>query len=238
MNINAKNLIRLRALSPKSSVNVKVESVNVIEREKTHIQSRVKRFRENKKGGWKPTHIIELQGRVICVYGLESNNKTEYAVTCGGINEAKELWDELFSEYVIECPKVVDKVSTKSDDKFEVITPYEFIDLMELNDRLRSLSEEYNIIVDKINNKILFVSEMTVNLKSSSIDISYKYTSVLSIMKNGVIRLTINDDVYLCSEFKGNLEGARSFMYNNTKVKSNYIDIEKLKELLSSSELY
>lgn len=238
MNINAKNLIRLRALSPKSSVNVKVESVNVIEREKTHIQSRVKRFRENKKGGWKPTHIIELQGRVICVYGLESNNKTEYAVTCGGINEAKELWDELFSEYVIECPKVVDKVSTKSDDKFEVITPYEFIDLMELNDRLRSLSEEYNIIVDKINNKILFVSEMTVNLKSSSIDISYKYTSVLSIMKNGVIRLTINDDVYLCSEFKGNLEGARSFMYNDTKVKSNYIDIEKLKELLSSSELY
>lgn len=49
MNINAKNLIRLRALSPRNSVNVKIENVNVVEREKTHIQSRVKRFREIRK---------------------------------------------------------------------------------------------------------------------------------------------------------------------------------------------
>lgn len=232
MNVNAKNLIRLRALSPKSSVNVKVENVNVVEREKTHIQSRVKRFRENKKGGWKPTHIIELQGRVICVYGLESNNKTEYAVTCGSINEAKELWDELFSEYVIEYPKVVDKVFTKPDNKSEIITPYEFIDLTELIDKLNFLSEEYTIVVDKLKDKIMFATEILVNLNSYPIKVSdIKYISILSIMKNGVIRLTIKDDIYLCSEFNDNLDGAKSFI--ESRISNNYISIEKLKGLLT-----
>lgn len=231
MNVNAKNLIRLRALSPESSVNVKVENMNVIEREKSHIQSRVRRYRENKKGGWKPTHIIELQGRVICVYGLESNNKTEYAVTCGSEDDARKLWDELFSEHVIEYHKV-DKVSTKPDNKSEIITPYEFIDLIELNDKLNSLSEEYTIVVNKLKDKIMFATEILVNLNSYPIEISdIKYTSILSIMKNGVIRLTIKDDIYLCSEFNDNLDGAKSFI--ESRISNNYISIEKLKGLLT-----
>ena len=226
MNINAKNLIRLRALSPRNSVNVKIENVNVVEREKTHIQSRVKRFRENKKGGWKPTHIIELQGRVICVYGLESNNKTEYAVTCGGVKEAKELWYELFSEYVVEYPKEIDKKSTKPDDKFEVILPAEIVNEEDFIMSIKSLLYDYKkliILIREKPDKMVFVSDINISFidgyeygDEPTPEVHYKAIGSISIMKNGVIKFSNNlyNDIYLFTKFLGNPNEAIEYLLN------------------------
>lgn len=218
MNVNAKNLIRLRALSPRNSVNVKIENVNVVEREKTHIQSRVKRFRENKKGGWKPTHIIELQGRVICVYGLESNNKTEYAVTCGGINEAKELWNELFSDNKTETEE-----GNNNSLKLEVL-PAEIVNESEFTIKIKNLlndSPSNAIIIKECNDIISFVSNINISFTNrtdyNSLEpvVRYERLGSISVMRNGAIRFINNYNMtFLFTEFLDNPDEAKRYLFN------------------------
>ena len=99
MNINSKNLIRLNSLSPNCSIHIHIEMMKIHENEKD-IDCRISRYRENYKGkGCKKTHIIELSGNIISVYGVENPNKpTEYKITCGSKKYAIKLWNGLFPD--------------------------------------------------------------------------------------------------------------------------------------------
>lgn len=194
MNDNFKNLSRLNSLGSVNNSSCEIEN-NFTIKDLNYIKSSIciskfTRFLTNKKSRSK-THIIELTGNKISVYG-QGSNKSSYVINFNTSKEATKLLKELFPE-----AKIYDITLIKKE--------------VELMRKIASDIFDKNMVPIRVSGKINLVSGYKEKYKVTSNGIILDRATIsepysIRITSNGLVIYKKDDNTFLCNECSGLVE--------------------------------